>query len=285
MSQFRFNSLLNGVGVHVNETILLRHQKMMPGRPTPYSLWRDNRSEFERFQSYQSPKDRSYFSRRYWASFVVTPAGETLFVGLYKSALAGIVPADAVDPVTGLNPGADKPDAELGRLYDLYECHLDERLSQYAGRLLVDWGPGRRSWGQVAANQDKEIIELRRVATEPPYPGHLQFVAALSDIGALPESWNTALASVGGIYLLTCPKTREQYVGKASGERGFLGRWLQYFQTGHGGNVGLKARDPSDYQVSVLEVCGSGLSESEICERESLWKRKLQSREMGLNRN
>jgi hypothetical protein len=47
----------------------------------------------------------------------------------------------------------------------------------------------------------------------------------------------------------------------------------------------LKSRDPSDYQVSVLEVAGSAATVDEIIAREGLWKQKLQSREMGLNRN
>jgi hypothetical protein len=55
--------------------------------------------------------------------------------------------------------------------------------------------------------------------------------------------------------------------------------------TGHGGNVALKSRDPSDYQVSILEVCASSASVDDILATEQLWKAKLQSREMGLNRN
>ena len=39
--------------------------------------------------------------------------------------------------------------------------------------------------------------------------------------------------------------------------RGFWGRWQDYIQTGHGGNLGLKSRDPSDYQISILEVAGT----------------------------
>lgn len=56
-------------------------------------------------------------------------------------------------------------------------------------------------------------------------------------------------------------------------------------RNGHGGNVELKNRPLSDYWVSVLEVFGTNLGPREISERESLWKDKLQSREMGLNRN
>jgi hypothetical protein len=46
----------------------------------------------------------------------------------------------------------------------------------------------------------------------------------------------------------------------------------------------LKGRDPSDYQVSILETVGSA-NESDLDALEDRWKRKLQSREMGLNAN
>ena len=39
--------------------------------------------------------------------------------------------------------------------------------------------------------------------------------------------------------------------------------------------------DPSDYQVSILEVAGSAATVEAILSMETLWKRKLQSREMG----
>jgi hypothetical protein len=93
------------------------------------------------------------------------------------------------------------------------------------------------------------------------------------------------LAAVRGVYLLTCPRTNEQYVGAAHGGDGFLGRWLGYARSGHGGNVGLKSRDPSDYRVSILEVAASSASVEDILAMEARWKDKLQSREMGLNRN
>jgi hypothetical protein len=60
---------------------------------------------------------------------------------------------------------------------------------------------------------------------------------------------------------------------------------MDYVTTGHGGNVALKSREPSDYQVSILEVAGSSLQIEDIVAMETRWKRKLQSGEMGLTRN
>ncbi len=107
----------------------------------------------------------------------------------------------------------------------------------------------------------------------------------LSDIDNSPRGWTSTLTSTRGIYVLTCPRTKEQYVGSASGSSGFLGRWKEYAVTGHGGSVALKGREPSDYQVAVLETVGSSASLEDILALERLWKQKLQSQEMGLNRN
>ena len=94
-----------------------------------------------------------------------------------------------------------------------------------------------------------------------------------------------ALSASRGVYLLTCPKTREQYVGSATGGDGFHGRWLSYARDGHGGNVGLKSRDPSDYQVSILEVRRRVLrDDAGRAGHGDALEGKLQSREMGLDR-
>ena len=47
----------------------------------------------------------------------------------------------------------------------------------------------------------------------------------------------------------------------------------------------FKSRDPSDNQVSILEVVGSAANTNDILAVERLRKAKLQSRGMGLNKN
>ncbi|WP_374406262.1 GIY-YIG nuclease family protein [Pelagerythrobacter sp.] len=150
--------------------------------------------------------------------------------------------------------------------------------------MSIDWGGATRSWAQIAANQPKPVVEITRRFQEEQFPGYTRFIATLSAIEALPVGWLAALGAVRGIYLLTCPRTNEQYVGSATGQDGFLGRWKGYVSMGHGGNAGLRSRDPSDYQVSILEVCGSSATVENIIAAEQFWKMKLQSRQMGLNR-
>lgn len=275
-----FNLILDGYGVDPREVRLLRHQTVKYAGRTPYTLWRDDHPSFLTYQSIQSVQNRSRLGGRYWASFVVTPAQSTLFVGLYEVERIGPCDPETIDPLR-LVPVTQDGAREL----DLYRQNLVSVSMEAAGRVLIEWGAGTRSWVQIAANQAKPILEVTRVFQEEAFPGYMSFIGNLSAIEALPSGWLSALRAARGVYLLTCPRTREQYVGSATGEDGFVGRWLGYARDGHGGNVGLKSRDPSDYQASILEVSGSSATEKEILAAEQLWKAKLQSRGMGLNRN
>lgn len=273
-----FATLLEVAGLPLSSVRLLRHQdNRYPGYPTPYVLWRDHRARFEAYQETQAFGDAPDLRAPYWASFVGLPGKDTLFVGLYSAELVGALPADRAHPVTG---GTEPPGS-----CDLYRLALLPTLQEYAGRLWIEWGPGYRTWIQRGDRKPKPIVELRRAFSEDAFPGFAALILDLSQIETLPASWMAALGATRGIYLLTCPKTREQYVGMASGAGGFLARWRQYWATGHGGNVGLKSRDPSDYRVSILETVGSNASEADLLALEARWKDKLQSREMGLNRN
>ena len=273
-----FATLLDLAGIPRHEVRLLRHQdNRYTGFRSPYVLWRDDRPRFEAYQETQSINDAGQLRAPYWASFVGVPSKETLFVGLYAAAFVGPLAADRPHPVTG--------GVEEAGTCDFYDLRLLPELGEYAGRLWVDWGKGYRAWIQRGDRVPKPILELRRTFAEDPFPGFAALVIDLSQVETMPRAWSETLGATRGIYLLTCPRTREQYVGMASGADGFIGRWREYFASGHGGNVGLKSRDPSDYRVSILETVGSASSTADLLVLEARWKDKLQSREMGLNRN
>lgn len=272
----RFNMLLADAGIDPADVRLLRHQDVIQGR-TVYRLWRDFPAGFEEYQSGQAAVQRARFAAPYWASFVAGPGGETLFVGLYRVEAS----TNVAEPFVSQLLQSPVPALEV----DLYALTQMPALSEFIGALSIEWGDGARSWVQRADRQDKPIVELRRSISEPAFPGYGAFMAQLSEIESLPASWRTALSASRGIYLLTCPHTNEHYVGAAVGSDGFWGRWLDYVRSGHGGNVGLKSREVSDYRVSILETVGSSATEGDILALEARWKAKLQSREMGLNRN
>jgi hypothetical protein len=273
-----FNTVLEEARIALSEVRLLRHkdQRASRGRSL-YELWRDARQQFELYQSTQKIEDRARLPAPYWASFLGTPRNETMFAGLYHVNYLGLLEQDT--------PAPHMDEVWKAGSSDVYDVTLAQPLGDLVGRLFIDWGPAFRVWIQKADQQEKQITELRTKFEEPDFPGFLNFIKPLSELNTLPITWVVALRSSGGIYLLTCPKTREQYVGKADGGGGFWNRWQDYVRTGHGDNIALKSRDPSDYQVSILEVAGTSSTPDDILRMEILWKLKLQSREMGLNRN
>jgi hypothetical protein len=273
-----FNSLLRDAGLDPADVRLLRHSASNtdPGR-SPYALWRDDRPDFEKYQSKQTFENRKKFAAPYWAVFVATDHGATMFVGLYGATYLGPLEYDS--------PKQERSGIDKAGSCDTYHLDLQETLSEFSGKLFIEWGKGTLAWVQYPQKQNKAITELRREFSEPPFPGYQKFIRPLSQFHSIPKSWIDALRSARGVYLLTCPKTKGQYVGSATGEVGFWGRWQDYVKNGHGGNLGLKSREPSDYQVSILEVAGSSASTDDILVMEGLWQSKFQSREMGLNHN
>lgn len=274
-----FNSILLDCGLAPADVRLVRHkdQRSSPGN-SPYELWRDRPHLFDEYQSRQKISNRKKFSAPYWAVFVADAFNDTMFAGIYSAAYKGLLEHDRPKVQT-----AGEVD-EAGSC-DVYDLALSGMLGDLIGRLFIDWGGGERAWVQYAERQNKEVKELRLAEYEPPFPGHMNIREQLSRIGKLPRSWIEVLKYSKGVYVLTCPRTKEQYIGSAKGAEGFYSRWMSYFRDGHGGNVALKSRDPSNYQVSILEVAGSSVSDEEIQAMEGRWQLKLQSREMGLNRN
>lgn len=268
------NHLLTSAGIELEGARLVRHQdtQAVAGK-TPHDLWIAADGRFELYQRIQG-KER--FKGAKWViSFVATPLNETLFVGAYAVIGAGKVPKGTLDPIGG-------HDVSGLHFYDL--CP-HEPLKGYAGRILVDWGLGFRSWVQRADRQNKPILELRRDAIEPDFPGYMRFSWPINDLPAVPQAWRAALSAVTGIYLLVCKKTGRQYVGSAYGSGGFWARWESYFRTGHGGNEGMKLAPDSEYTVAILEVAASTSNTEEIVHLENRWKEKLFSRHFGFNRN
>lgn len=273
------NTVLHEAGLPLSEVRLVRHKdKSATKGRSPYELWRDNRPQFDLYQSSQSFEKRKMFSAPYWAVFIANFNNETMFVGVYRVKYRGLWENDTPKPHI---EGA----VQLAGSCDGYDLALDDAMSDLIGKLFIEWGPGALAWVQYAERNDKRVTELRAEFREDAFPGFLNFIEPLSKIDSLPKSWETALRTSRGVYLLTCPKTKEQYVGSATGEAGFWGRWQDYVQTGHGGNLGLKSRDPSDHQVSILEVAGTSATAEDIRIMEGRWQSKLLSHAMGLNKN
>jgi len=233
---------------------------------------------FEQYQERQGTLQviEQFRAAKFLAGFVAEPVtGSTVFAGVWER----------LEDRTQHRGNPFIPDPPTTKAIEFVTRRVN-KFDPYVGRLVIDWGDGTRAWVQRADNQDKPIVEVRKTRRDPDFPGFLAFQLPLDQVEGLYASWVQVLRNARGVYLLVRRKTGEQYVGSAYGDDGFFGRWLCY-QDGHGGNVGMRelAAVASEYDVNILEVAASDATVDEICQRESLWKTKLGTRVVGLNRN
>ena len=159
------NSLLEASEIDPRNVRLLRHRDADAHNDfKPYELWRDNYNGFMAHQSRQSARTEKIIGHaKFWASFVVTPKEETLFVGLYaiSSKRPGIFAASGAAKQEKLEP-------------IVYELEERSELSELIARLTIDWGGGFLPQVQRAETNDKQIIELRRELEKGQSPGYLR---------------------------------------------------------------------------------------------------------------
>lgn len=274
-----FNGLLReagfdrDTGFELKKVQLVRHKDTRTtSKITPYELWSNEPLRFDEYQAIQGR--RVFHVGNYLASFVVASPDETLFAGLYRVDAIGTAPKGTACPVSG-SDCSEKI---------LYELSREDRLVEYSGLLVIDWGQGHRAWVQRAHKHDKKVLEIRTKLREEPFPGFAHFNWDLNDLNHVPQKWQDLLSKTHGVYLFTCKKTGKQYVGSAKGEDGFWQRFRHYERTKHGGNEGMKRHDTSSMLVSILQRVDTG-AEHEIEKIENAWKEKLQSKKFGLNEN
>ena len=129
-----FNSILRDEGIDPKNVRLVRHRDARASANcTPYDLWRAGDGRLEFYQRIQ--KRKPFDVGDLLATFVATPANDTLFIGLFRVDGLGIAPAGTIDPVimedrAGLN---------------LDDIERDKRLSEYEDHLIIDWGKGFRT--------------------------------------------------------------------------------------------------------------------------------------------
>src|SRR4051812_5385505 len=93
-----FNTILTHENIDPKNVQLVRHKdnRAATGH-TPYDLWRAGDGRLEMYQRIQ--KNDRFGVGNLLASFVVTPSGDTLFVGMFRVNAVGVAPPGTIDPV------------------------------------------------------------------------------------------------------------------------------------------------------------------------------------------
>lgn len=267
---------------------LVRHQDT--NRNIQFEKLKKTKKLLEEYQSIQS-EDR--FKCEYIMSYLAIENSNSLFVGMYevKSSkyVENIIVSDNLIELGHTNNFT-------GYKYELEEVDF---LKDLNNRLVIDWGKGFRSWAQwLDEKKDKEVIEIRPKGYVDDFPGYEDIFLDYSELEKIIEYpnankiWYQKLSAVAGIYLITDQFTGKHYIGSAYGKDGIIGRWKTYVDKSMRENkdlIELSNNNDESYKYkftfTILRTLSKALSRDEVIEKENSYKRRLGSREFGLNSN
>lgn len=229
------------------------------------------------FKKWQEDQNRKNFEKEYILSFIEIDKNKWIYAGVYKKL-----------SVEKLKNGR----------YN-YKTELTDFSNDLIGRLIIKY---TRNSQNVYLHLDKIINKLipteilEEKLTVKQFGGfenvNISFENLKTIFNQNDKSWESALSSVKGIYLIVDKNNGKQYVGSAYGKNAFWNRWSDYVKNGHGNDKTLKALIKqngydyaNNYQFSILEVRASNTSDEDIIRRENHWKEVLLTREFGYNNN
>ena len=291
-----FRQWLEMNGVDPREVNLIRHTPPRSdgsvARHLPV-LAAQERSVFLHYQGVQSPnREASLLKRPLVASFAVNENGDTVFCGVQRRAE---IRALMSDRYFGCPEGQ--------RLRKLGNMRVDDGpryffvwedvdvFVPFIGYIAIDWTGGTRAIIQHADTKDYSISALSKDSLLVPYRrASRDMVLSFDELLAIPSTWRAQLAEWRDIYLITDASDGARYVGSASGLENLWQRWNSYRETGHGGNMLLKKRDPTYFHFSILQLLDADKSIADVLAIENSWKARLRTRRrdhgpLGLNDN
>lgn len=184
---------------------------------------------------------------------------------------------------------------------DNYDVELSKLGANFIGRLKIRCSYKKR----LTRPRLESVIDNFEVAeilseryTGRAFPGldniNIHFEELETIIAKDRHDWRGALKNLKGIYLITDSSDGRVYVGSAYGEHGIWSRWVNYINTGDGGNIELRnvVKDKGiehcrkNFRFALLEAKLNSTADDVIIARENYWKELFQSRgSLGMNRN
>ena len=280
-SSLYLSDIINRTGLNLNRIKLIRHSLNQDLFRCCYE--KGFLKEYTQIQS-------ENFSRGYdyWLVFIGGQGTSAKLIAFYK-----VVTSEPISPE--MMPKG-YPAAEMFYTEDYcYTLENVDILDDLIDRLIIDWGKGTLSWHQKATNE-KPVLAIQENAGIT-FSGFENVLLTYNELKEIVEDsvrfadWHTALSSIYAIYLIVDRKTGEQYIGSAYGKGGLLQRWSAYVSTKHGGNKMMKeviCRHPDRYQYfqfSILQILPKTITEDEVIQLESLYKKKLMTTTFGMNAN
>lgn len=301
MKNFNLRTLLSAYPVAEsfmleNSIRLVRHQ--MKNWRGFNSMLRFNKNILKVFTAEQG-KD-IFSDQRLILVFVPQPGGRALLSVAFVN--HGLINRDSFEQMDGYVEYAQyrksidlTEESQAEFFYDLQVC---DELEELFDRLIIDWGGATISWYQNKL--DKDICQILAPGFVKIFPGWDEVNITYQELKAIIQNpdgnpdWAQFLRSHDGVYLILDYITGRQYVGSATGEHaGLWGRWTGYANDGHNGNKLLEEllidrgdSHKQNFTFSLHHVFARGaMTKKDVLDYESLLKRKLGSRDFGLNAN
>ena len=278
-----FSDILKKAGLDPAKVKLIRHSLSDKNfakcyYAEPRMVW-----EYTRLQKQGFSKGYDY-----WCIFISGKGTTARLFACYK--VNGSVP-----DTPELKPAGFPLDDNFKGELAYYDLEPVDCLQEYEHRLVIEWGNAAISWHQKGTTE-KPVLAIDSPIKEPfiGYDNAVLSYAQLKEVvqnREVYELWQTALSAVKAIYLIVDTKNGKQYVGSAYGKDGLLGRWRVYVDTLHGNNKLMKevvCAYPDRYQYfqfSILQILPKTITDDEIIDIESLWKKKLGTIPFGMNDN
>ena len=176
-----------------------------------------------------------------------------------------------------------------------YEYEQIKEFEKYFGRVVIEYKNKVQTMCRKADSviRDCKVLKILEDTFDDDniFPGYENVSKSWKELQNILNkgAWKTALENQKGIYLITDKSNGKMYVGTATGDDMIYGRWSTYIKNGHGGNAELRTLDFShikdNFYYSILDIYKSNTLDEIIRERESWWKKTLQSKAFGYNKN
>ncbi|WP_447759502.1 GIY-YIG nuclease family protein [Pseudomonas moraviensis] len=236
--------------------------------------------DFDDWQSWQS-------RRNFECEYVI---GLIELHGTKKWLLAGVYDSLKVNESKGRNENRDF----------VYDYRRVPEFAEMEGRLILEYTKPRGNylWLETCLKSMVVSSMLEKPMTVGKFPGFKEVDISHRELNIIVqkglESWQTALCSVAGVYLISDRTEGEHqlYVGSATGTGGLWDRWVNYSNNGHGGNIRIRDLQTKrgknfaeNFRFSILEIADKHTGKDEMIQKEIHWKRRLLTRDSGLNGN
>ncbi|HXG51766.1 MAG TPA: GIY-YIG nuclease family protein [candidate division Zixibacteria bacterium] len=287
--------LLLDKNIDPQHVLVLRHRPLEAelNKVLPW-LAAERPDVFNAYQQTQTKQVEQEMKRAaYVAAFIGHEPGKALFVGLYSvKGWKPITPKEYwqipanVELKSFGHKGFTKKSSRSSILW--FDLAPTDFYDHWKGKLIICWPPLDKNWHRWAHRPKNEMpvhAILEESVLDAAMPEWDAIDLTWDQLRVLPARWKSRLSEWRGVYYIFDTSDGKGYVGSAYGESNLLGRWLTYAAHGHGDNRLLRERNPRKFRFTILQRVSPDMKTPEMIELESSWKRRLHTREYGLNDN